>query len=190
MSPLNRATLGAGAIAVALSLAACSADSPASSSTESNSSRTENGSATPQNQETPEAITPTPSTGAPAPDAAAPDAAAPDVAAPDAASSDATAVDSEFRDGEYSATGWYGGLPSHHDVTLTIENDLIVDVEINTPAEDETSLGYQQRFVAALPDAVVGRDISDLTVDRLAGSSGCSEGFMDALAQIKEQAAV
>ena len=185
MSPLNRATLGAGAIAVALSLAACSADSPASSSTESNSSRTENGSATPQNQETPEAITPTPSTGAPAPDAAAPD-----VAAPDAASSDATAVDSEFRDGEYSATGWYGGLPSHHDVTLTIENDLIVDVEINTPAEDETSLGYQQRFVAALPDAVVGRDISDLTVDRLAGSSGCSEGFMDALAQIKEQAAV
>jgi len=184
MSPLNRATLGAGAIAVALSLAACSADSPASSSNESNSSRTENGSATPQNQETPEAITPTPSTGAPAPDAAAPD-----VAAPDAASSDATAVDSEFRDGEYSATGWYGGLPSHHDVTLTIENDLIVDVEINTPAEDETSLGYQQRFVAALPDAVVGRDISDLTVDRLAGSSGCSEGFMDALAQIKEQAA-
>ena len=184
MSPLNRATLGAGAIAVALSLAACSADSPASSSTESNSSRTENGSATPQNQETPEAITPTPSTGAPAPDAAAPD-----VAAPDAASSDATAVDSEFRDGEYSATGWYGGLPSHHDVTLTIENDLIVDVEINTPAEDETSLGYQQRFVSALPDAVVGRDISDLTVDRLAGSSGCSEGFMDALAQIKEQAA-
>jgi uncharacterized protein with FMN-binding domain len=117
----------------------------------------------------------TPSTAAPAPDAAA-------SAAPDA--------DSEFRDGEYSATGWYGGLPSHHDVTLTIENDLIVDVEINTPAEDETSLGYQQRFVAALPDAVVGRDISDLTVDRLAGSSGCSEGFMDALAQIKEQAAV
>jgi hypothetical protein len=44
-------------------------------------------------------------------------------------------------------------------------------------------------FVAALPDAVVGRDISDLTVDRLAGSSGCSEGFMDALAQIKERAA-
>jgi uncharacterized protein with FMN-binding domain len=173
MNPLNRATLSVGALAVALSLAACSSGSP-SSSTETNSTPSEAGSATPQNQETPEAMTSTPPTAAPAPDAAAP-------AAP--------AADSEFRDGEYSATGWYGGLPSHHDVTLTIENDLIVDVEINTPAEDETSLGYQQRFVAALPDAVVGRDISDLTVDRLAGSSGCSEGFMDALAQIKEQAA-
>jgi uncharacterized protein with FMN-binding domain len=161
MNPRNVTVLSASAIAVALGLAACNSGSPASS--------------TPQNQETPEAMTSTPSTAAPAPDPAAP-------AAP--------AADSEFRDGEYSATGWYGGLPSHHDVTLTIENDLIVDVEINTPAEDETSLGYQQRFVAALPDAVVGRDISDLTVDRLAGSSGCSEGFMDALAQIKEQAAV
>jgi uncharacterized protein with FMN-binding domain len=164
--------LSAGAIAVALGLAACSADSPGASSIKSNSTPTETATetpqatpqATPQGQEAAPAVTPT-------------------------APTDATS-DTEFRDGEYSATGWYGGLPSHHDVTLTIENDLIVDVEINTPAEDETSLGYQQRFVAALPDAVVGRDISDLTVDRLAGSSGCSEGFMDALAQIKEQAAV
>jgi uncharacterized protein with FMN-binding domain len=164
MSPRNLTALSAGAIAVALGLAACSADSPGASSIESNSTPTETTTtqATPQSQETTQAVTPTPSTGA--------------------------TSESDFRDGEYSATGWYGGLPSHHDVTLTIENDLIVDVEINTPAEDETSLGYQQRFVAALPDAVVGRDISDLTVDRLAGSSGCSEGFMDALAQIKEQA--
>jgi uncharacterized protein with FMN-binding domain len=150
MSPRNLTALSAGAIAVALGLAACSADSPGASSIESNSTPTETTTtqATPQSQETTQAVTPTPSTGA--------------------------TSESDFRDGEYSATGWYGGLPSHH--------------EINTPAEDETSLGYQQRFVAALPDAVVGRDISDLTVDRLAGSSGCSEGFMDALAQIKEQA--
>jgi len=95
----------------------------------------------------------------------------------------------EFSDGEYSATGWYGSLPSHHDVTLTIAGGAITDVEITTPAEDETSLGYQQHFAAALPQAVIGRNIADLTVDRLAGSSGCSEGFMDALAKIKEEAA-
>jgi len=35
---------------------------------------------------------------------------------------------------------------------------------------------------------VIGRDIDDLAIDRLAGSSGCSQGFMDALAKIKEQA--
>lgn len=98
------------------------------------------------------------------------------------------ASESAYRDGEYSATGWYGGLPSHHDVTLAVENDTVTAVAITTPARDATSLGYQQRFAAALPDAVIGQRIDDLSVDRLAGSSGCSEGFMDALAQIREQA--
>lgn len=95
---------------------------------------------------------------------------------------------SGYRDGEYTATGWYGSLPSHHDVTLTIDGGSVTAVEISTPAEDATSLGYQQRFAVALPDAVIGRDIDDLDIDRLAGSSGCSEGFMDALAQIKTEA--
>jgi len=94
-----------------------------------------------------------------------------------------------YIDGQYTATGWYGSLPSHHDVTLSIENDVVTAVEITTPAEDETSLGYQERFAVALPDAVMGRNIDELAVDRLAGSSGCSEGFMDALAKIKDQAA-
>jgi len=94
-----------------------------------------------------------------------------------------------YRDGEYSATGWYGSLPSHHDVTLTIEGGAVTAVEITTPAEDETSLGYQQRFAEALPDAIVGQSIDEIEVDRLAGSSGCSEGFMDALEKIMADAA-
>ena len=94
-----------------------------------------------------------------------------------------------YIDGQYSATGWYGGLPSHHDVTLTIDGDMVTAVEITTPAEDETSLGYQQRFAEALPGAIIGHSIDEIAVDRLAGSSGCSEGFMNALAQIKDQAA-
>jgi uncharacterized protein with FMN-binding domain len=105
-------------------------------------------------------------------------------ATPDAPDASSTG----YRDGEYSATGWYGSLPSHHDVTLTIGDGVVTAVEITTPAEDPTSLGYQQRFADALPGAVIGQDVGDLAVDRLAGSSGCSEGFMDALAQITEQA--
>jgi uncharacterized protein with FMN-binding domain len=95
---------------------------------------------------------------------------------------------SAFRDGDYSATGWYGSLPSHQDVTLTVQDDTVTAVEITTPAEDETSLGYQQRFADALPGAVVGRSLEDIVVDKLAGSSGCSEGFMNALEQIKQEA--
>lgn len=109
------------------------------------------------------------------------------VESPDTADTADTA-DTVYRDGDYSATGWYGSLPSHHDVTLSIEEDTVTAVEISTPAEDSTSLGYQQRFAAALPEAIVGREVDDLAVDRLAGSSGCSEGFTDALAEITEQA--
>ncbi|MCJ1709004.1 hypothetical protein [Microbacterium sp. VKM Ac-2923] len=101
---------------------------------------------------------------------------------------DAGSSASAYRDGTYQARGWYGGLPSHHDVTLTIADGSVTDVEITTPAQDETSLGYQQRFADALPNAVVGRPVDELAIDRLAGSSGCSEGFMNALAQIRNGA--
>ena len=93
-----------------------------------------------------------------------------------------------YRDGTYEARGWYGGLPSHHDVTLTIAGGVVSDVAITTPAEDEVSLGYQQRFAEALPGAIVGRAVDELDIDRLAGASGCSEGFMNALAEIKQEA--
>ncbi|MBG6218508.1 uncharacterized protein with FMN-binding domain [Arthrobacter sp. CAN_A6] len=101
-----------------------------------------------------------------------------------------TASLAQYRDGQYTATGWYGSAPSHHDVTLTIDDNTITAVDITTPAENDTSLGYQQRFAAALPDVVIGRSIAELNIDRVAGSSGCSEGFMHALSQIRDQAAL
>lgn len=96
----------------------------------------------------------------------------------------------EYRDGQYTARGIYGSLPSHQDVTLTLADGVISGATITTPAENEISLGYQRRFAAALPAAIVGRNIDGLNVDRLAGSSGCSEGFHNALQKIKQQAAV
>jgi len=94
-----------------------------------------------------------------------------------------------YRDGTYEATGWYGGLPSHHDVELTLVDGVVTDVSISTPAEDPTSLEYQQAFAAAVPDEVVGRRVDEIQIDRLAGASGCPDGFMDALEQIKAEAA-
>ncbi|MFK0402009.1 hypothetical protein ACIQTT_06735 [Microbacterium sp. NPDC090225] len=99
-----------------------------------------------------------------------------------------TAPATSYADGVYGAVGWYGSQPSHHDVTLGIEDGIVVSVDITTPAKNPTSLQYQQRFAEALPDAVIGQPLSTVSVDRLAGSSGCSEGFMAALADIREQA--
>jgi uncharacterized protein with FMN-binding domain len=158
-----------GAILLAVSLGACAAEAPES---------------TPSSANTPD--TPAAPTASASPIASP---AAPATPEEDTMTSPTADSATTYRDGEYSATGWYGSLPSHHDVTLTIDDDVVTAVEITTPAEDETSLGYQQRFAAALPEAIVGRSIDELAVDRLAGSSGCSQGFMDALAQIKVDAA-
>lgn len=101
---------------------------------------------------------------------------------------ESSALPSEYADGTYEATGWYGSLPSHQDVTLTLEGGVVTAVSLTTPAEDTASLGHQQRFADALGDEIVGFDVDTIDVQRLAGASGCSEGFMSALAEIKTAA--
>ncbi len=91
----------------------------------------------------------------------------------------------DYLDGQYSADGWYGGLPSSIGVTLTLAEDMVTAVEVTPHATNPTSLDLQQRFAEAIPDAVIGRDIDELQIDRLAGSSGTPVGFHDALDQIK-----
>jgi len=96
----------------------------------------------------------------------------------------------EYRDGTFTARGVYGGAPSYMDFTITIEDGIITDVESGLMADNnDTSRGYQERFAAALPDEVIGKSIDEVEVGILAGSSSCGDGFNDAVAQIREQAA-
>lgn len=95
---------------------------------------------------------------------------------------------SAYADGDYSADGWYGGKPSSIGVSVTLEGDVITDVEVTPHATDETSLALQKRFAAAVPALVVGQDIDDVNLDRVAGNSGTPQGFNDALDRIKEEA--
>mgnify|MGYP003494088353 FL=1 len=94
-----------------------------------------------------------------------------------------------YADGKYQATGWYGGLPSHIEVTLTLESDVITAVSVVPAATNLTSLDLQERFAEVIPAVVIGRRIADLEVGKIAGSSGTPVGFNDALDQIRTQAA-
>ncbi|MFC9835289.1 calcium-binding protein [Rhodococcus sp. NPDC127530] len=93
-----------------------------------------------------------------------------------------------YEDGTYNAIGEYGGGPSYLNVTVTISDEVIADVTVGTMAENETSLGYQERFAAAVPDEVIGKSLDEAEVGRLAGASTCPDGFNDAIEQIREQA--
>ncbi|MEU5655083.1 hypothetical protein ABZ802_05640 [Streptomyces sp. NPDC047737] len=94
----------------------------------------------------------------------------------------------QYADGRYEATGEYGSQESSIGVTLTLADDVITEVTVDPHAADPTSLDLQERFADAIPNRVVGRDIDDVHIDRLAGSSHTPEGFNTALEKIKKEA--
>ena len=95
-----------------------------------------------------------------------------------------------YEDGTYTVRGVYGGAPSYMDFTVTLEDGVIMDVDSELmPDNNDTSRGYQERFAAEVPDEVVGESIADLEVGVIAGASGCADGFNDALAKIRDEAA-
>jgi uncharacterized protein with FMN-binding domain len=108
--------------------------------------------------------------------------------APASSSPSVSARNSGYADGTYRATGWYGGLPSSIDVTVTLDDDVITDVEVTPNATIPTSLDYQERFAEAIPGIVVGKRIDEVRVSRVAGSSGTPDGFNDALDRIRAEA--
>ena len=95
----------------------------------------------------------------------------------------------QYADGVYTATGEYGGQPSHITVKATLTDGVITAVTITPHAYVPESLELQRRFAAAVPKIVIGKPIDQVKVGKLAGSSGTPKGFNDAIDQIKRQAA-
>lgn len=93
-----------------------------------------------------------------------------------------------YEDGEYTVDGEYGTRGSSIGVAITLEDDAITTVDVTPHATDETSLALQRRFADAVPALVVGRDIDDVRLDRVAGNSHTPAGFNDALEKIKAEA--
>jgi uncharacterized protein with FMN-binding domain len=91
-------------------------------------------------------------------------------------------------DGVYTATGEYGGQPSHITVKATLKDGIITAVTVTPHAYVPRSLELQRAFAAAVPKVVVGKRIDQVKVGKLAGSSGTPKGFNDAIRQIREQA--
>ncbi|MFE6756081.1 hypothetical protein ACFVDQ_21165 [Streptomyces sp. NPDC057684] len=93
-----------------------------------------------------------------------------------------------YKDGEYSVDGEYGTRGSSIGVTLTLQNGEVSAVDVTPHATDQTSLGLQRRFAKTVPTVVVGKDIDDLDLDRVAVNSHTPDGFNDALEKIKAEA--
>ena len=103
---------------------------------------------------------------------------------------DTSAAPAPYADGNYSATGEYqspGGSESI-EVDVTLVNDVVTSVTVVGNATAGNALRYQSEFEEGITDEVVGVDIDELSVDKVAGSSLTSDGFNDAVEKIKADA--
>lgn len=95
-----------------------------------------------------------------------------------------------YTDGTYDASGSYqspNGTVSI-DVEVTLAADTITAVTVKGNGESPDSKRYQGEFIAGISDVVVGKNIDEIKVDKVAGSSLTSGGFNDAIAAIKSEA--
>jgi len=99
--------------------------------------------------------------------------------------------DGTYVDGTYSAEGTYATPETVEtlSVTVTLEGDVITDVEVVGEPQKAESQKYQGEFIGGISDVVVGQDIDDISVSRVAGSSLSSGGFNAAIETIKVEAA-
>ena len=104
---------------------------------------------------------------------------------------EATAT-STYADGTYTAEGSYSpqaGLIEAISVTITLQDDVITAVEVSGDPQERESVEYQSKFIGGISAEVVGKNIDEISVSRVAGSSLTSGGFNEAIQAIKAEAA-
>ena len=112
-------------------------------------------------------------------------------AATDSATTDSASSTSTYADGTYEAMGTYTSPNGQEeiDVSITLASDVITAVTVTPQASNPNSVRYQNEFADGIAAVVVGQDIDDIQVSRVAGSSLTSGGFNEAVETIKAEAA-
>lgn len=94
-----------------------------------------------------------------------------------------TNTNSKLKDGTYTAQGSYftpGGSESIG-VTLTIADEKVTSVSIEQKPVSSDARRYQSFFASGVSSQVVGKNIKDINLGRVNGSSLTSEGFNSAV---------
>jgi uncharacterized protein with FMN-binding domain len=101
-----------------------------------------------------------------------------------------TGGSSDYKDGTYMATGSYDspGGTEKISVSLTLNKDVVSNVNAQSGANDPTAASYQSIFLSNYKKYVVGKKINAIKISNVSGSSLTSKGFEDALKQIEKQA--
>ncbi|MEK9155079.1 MAG: hypothetical protein AAB839_00350 [Patescibacteria group bacterium] len=103
-----------------------------------------------------------------------------------------TDATSSYKDGTYTAVGDYRSPAGAEtiDVSITLKNDIIVDATVTANATNAKSVTLQGAFISGYKVLVIGKNIDDVMLDKVSGSSLTPVGFNEALVEIKADAAV
>jgi len=109
---------------------------------------------------------------------------------PSAGSSALAGSGGNYRDGTYSADGNYVSPNGTETVgvQLTLAAGKVTDVQITQHPSNPNTRKFQGQFAGGIAAQVVGRNIDELNVSKVAGSSLTSGGFNQAVDKIKAEA--
>lgn len=99
-------------------------------------------------------------------------------------------LQAQYKDGEYKQEGDYTspGGPEQIEVGLTLKDGVVTQSVVTSKAENPKSKYMQSVFVENYKPLVIGKNLKDLKLDKVAGSSLTPQGFNDAIEKIKAQA--
>ena len=105
-------------------------------------------------------------------------------------SAPADPVDHRYTDGTYVAEGGYTAPsgPAAITVSITIADDAVSWVHVAPGTFVGDPFAFQDQFAKAVPDLILGKDLDELSVSRVAGSSLTSQAFNLAIDKIKTEA--
>jgi hypothetical protein len=103
----------------------------------------------------------------------------------------ATPSELSYADGDYTADGSYAAPSGTETITvdLTLENGIVMGVTVTPHATGGNEAKFQAQFAGGIAGEVLGKNLDELSVARVAGSSLTSGGFNDALDLIRAEAA-
>ena len=112
-------------------------------------------------------------------------AATPSAGAPSPATSGST-----YKDGTYRADGNYVSPNGTETVgvELTLAGGTVTAVDITQHPSNPNTRKFQGEFAGGIAEQVVGKNIDELNVSKVAGSSLTSGGFNQAVEHIKSEA--
>jgi uncharacterized protein with FMN-binding domain len=111
-------------------------------------------------------------------------------ATPSAGTSTLASSGSQYKDGTYSADGTYVSPNGTETVgvELTLAGGTVTGVNITQHPSNPNTRKFQGEFAGGIAAQVVGKNIDELNVSKVAGSSLTSGGFKQAVEQIKAEA--